>query len=65
MKPYLRAARPRNTARRISLRSRGRIAERRVPFILSAPPNAGYAARGAKGGLNSYQIFDYAINGTA
>lgn len=36
-----------------------------VPFILSAPLNAGYAARAAKGGLNSYEIFDYAINGTA
>ncbi len=27
--------------------------------------NADYAARAAKGGLNSYEIFDYAVNGTA
>ena len=47
------------------LRSHGGIAERRVPFILSAPLNAGYAARAALGGLNSYEIFDYAVNGTA
>ena len=47
------------------LRSHGGIAERRVPFILSAPLNTAYAARAAKGGLDSYEIFDYAINGTA
>ncbi len=50
------------------LRSHGGVAERRVPFILSAPLNETYAARAASpasGGLKSYQIFDYAINGTA
>ncbi len=47
------------------LRSHGGIAERRVPFILSAPLNADYTARAARGGLNSYEIFDYAVNGTA
>jgi phosphonoacetate hydrolase len=45
------------------LRSHGGIAERRVPFILSAPLSGGYAARAKAGPLRSYEIFDYAING--
>ena len=45
------------------LRSHGGISERRVPFILSAPLNEAYAARAAGGTLQSYEIFDYAING--
>ena len=47
------------------LRSHGGVAERRVPFILSSPLNQAYAARAGRGGLRSYEIFDYAINGTA
>lgn len=47
------------------LRSHGGIAERRVPFILSAPLSGEYAARANAGTLRSYEIFDYAINGTA
>jgi phosphonoacetate hydrolase len=46
------------------LRSHGGIAERRVPFVLSAPLNDAYAARAAAGGLRNYDIFDFAINGT-
>ena len=46
------------------LRSHGGVAEARVPFILSAPLNDAYASR-ARDGLRSYEIFDYAINGTA
>ena len=45
------------------LRSHGGLAERRVPFILSAPLNDGYAERAASGTVHSYEIFDYAING--
>ena len=47
------------------LRSHGGIAERRVPFVLSAPLNKSYAARATSGGLRNYDIFDFAINGTA
>ncbi len=46
------------------LRSHGGLAERRVPFILSAPLNDQYAAR-ADGPIRNYEIFDYAINGVA
>ena len=45
------------------LRSHGGIAERRVPFIISAPLNGQYVARAKTGPLRSYEIFDYAING--
>ncbi len=46
------------------LRSHGGIAEKRVPFILSAPLNSEYAARAQSTPLRSYEIFDYLINGT-
>ena len=46
------------------LRTHGGISESRVPFILNRPLRAEYAARAAAGPLRSYQIFDYAINGT-
>ena len=46
------------------LRSHGGVSERRVPFILSAPLNRTYAARAANGNIRSFEIFDYAINGT-
>jgi phosphonoacetate hydrolase len=35
-----------------------------VPFILNRPLRPEYAARAALSPLRSYQIFDYAINGT-
>jgi phosphonoacetate hydrolase len=47
------------------LRSHGSLSELRVPFILSEPLSSDYAARAAAGGLRSFQIFDYAIDGTA
>ena len=45
------------------LRSHGGIAERRVPFILSAPLSREYAARAESAPLHSYEMFDYVING--
>jgi phosphonoacetate hydrolase len=46
------------------LRTHGGVAERRVPFIVNRPLRPEYAARAALAPLRSYQIFDYAINGT-
>jgi phosphonoacetate hydrolase len=46
-----------------ALRTHGGIAESRVPFILNYPLNEAYAARAARGGLRSFHIFDFAING--
>jgi phosphonoacetate hydrolase len=46
------------------LRSHGGLSERNVPFILSHPLTADYAAR-AEAGLRNYDIFDFAINGVA
>ena len=45
------------------LRSHGGIAERLVPFILSEPLNGRYAQRAETRTINSYEIFEYAING--
>ena len=45
------------------LRSHGGLAERYVPIILSEPLTADYARRATQGTINSYEIFDYAING--
>lgn len=47
------------------LRSHGGVAESRVPFVLSAPLNETYAARAAAGAIRSFEIFEYALNGTA
>jgi phosphonoacetate hydrolase len=46
-----------------ALRTHGGIAESRVPFILNYPLNDAYAARAARGGLRTFHIFDFAING--
>lgn len=46
------------------LRTHGGVSERNVPFVLSKPLNADYAAKAATGTINNYQIFDYAVNGT-
>ncbi len=46
------------------LRSHGGTTEAHVPILVSVPVSPSYQAR-AKGGLHSYQVFDYAINGTA
>lgn len=45
------------------LRTHGSFWEANVPFVISDPLNATYAARAAKGGLRSHEIFDFAING--
>jgi phosphonoacetate hydrolase len=45
------------------LRTHGGLSEAKVPFILSKPLRADYAARAAAGELHSYQLFDFAING--
>ena len=45
------------------LRSHGGTSEARVPFILSEPLDAHHAARAAAG-LQSWQVFEFAINGT-
>ena len=46
------------------LRTHGGVSEAKVPFILNRPLNDAYKARAASVPLKSYQIFDYAINGT-
>ena len=45
------------------LRSHGGTTEARVPFIVSAPLNPAYRARG-EGPLDSWRIFEFALNGT-
>ena len=47
------------------LRSHGGISERNVPFAVSRPLNAEYAARAASEQLMNYHIFEFAMNGTA
>ncbi len=44
------------------LRSHGGISEARVPFILNVPVNAAYRAQ-AEAGIDSWRIFDFALNG--
>ncbi|MBI5716194.1 MAG: phosphonoacetate hydrolase [Burkholderiales bacterium] len=46
------------------LRTHGGVSEAKVPFILSRPLNDAYKAKAASTPLKSWQIFDYAINGT-
>jgi phosphonoacetate hydrolase len=46
------------------LRSHGAVAESKVPFVLNRRLTEEYAVRAATRGIRSYEIFDYAINGT-
>jgi len=46
------------------LRTHGSIYEASVPMILSRPVNDEYARRAETEQLHSYQLFDFAINGT-
>ena len=46
------------------LRTHGGVSEAKVPFILNRPLNDAYKAKAASEPLKSYQLFDYAINGT-
>jgi phosphonoacetate hydrolase len=46
------------------LRTHGGVSEAKVPFILSEPLNASYRLKAGYGTPTSYQIFEYALNGT-
>ena len=46
------------------LRTHGGVSETKVPFIVNRPLNEAYKLRAAGQTLKSYQIFDFAINGT-
>jgi phosphonoacetate hydrolase len=46
------------------LRTHGGVSEAKVPFILSRPLNDAYKLRCAEQTLKSYQLFDFALNGT-
>jgi len=46
------------------LRTHGGVSEAKVPFIISAPLNDAYKLRAGAAMLKSYQIFDFALNGT-
>ncbi|MCG8547255.1 MAG: phosphonoacetate hydrolase [Alphaproteobacteria bacterium] len=45
------------------LRTHGSLWEADVPFVISEPLNGAYEERGAKGGLRSHDLFDFALNG--
>jgi phosphonoacetate hydrolase len=47
------------------LRTHGGVTEARVPIIISAPLNDEYRLKGGAAILRSYQLFDFALNGTA
>ena len=47
------------------LRSHGGLSEQLVPFMLSRPLNATYRAIGKGRRLRNFDIFDFALNGTA
>ncbi len=47
------------------LRTHGGVSEAKVPLILSKPLNDAYKLRAAVATPKSYELFDYAINGTA
>ena len=46
------------------LRTHGGVSEAKVPFILNVPLNDDYKLKAGAATLKSYQIFDFAINGT-
>jgi phosphonoacetate hydrolase len=48
-----------------ALRSHGGQSEQHVPFILSRPLSPEYRSRAAQGRLRNFDIFDFALNGTA
>lgn len=47
------------------LRTHGGTSEAKVPFIINAPLNDDYKLRGGAAVLRSYELLDFAINGTA
>ena len=46
------------------LRTHGGVSETKVPFIVNRPLTEGYKLKAAGQTLKSWQIFDFAINGT-
>jgi phosphonoacetate hydrolase len=46
------------------LRTHGGVSETKVPFILNRPLNEAYRFKAASQTLKSWQVFDFAINGT-
>jgi len=46
------------------LRTHGGVSEAKVPFILSVPLNDEYRLKAGAATLKSYQVFDFALNGT-
>jgi phosphonoacetate hydrolase len=46
------------------LRTHGGVSEAKVPLILNRPLNDAYRMKAASESLKSYQVFDFAINGT-
>jgi phosphonoacetate hydrolase len=47
------------------LRTHGGVSEARVPFVISEPVSDAYRQKAKAKPLNSYQLFDYALNGVA
>jgi phosphonoacetate hydrolase len=47
------------------LRTHGGVSEARVPFIISAPVTDAYRRKAKAKPLNSYQLFDFTMNGVA
>jgi phosphonoacetate hydrolase len=47
------------------LRSHGGLSEQPVPYLLSRPLNATYRAIARDRRLRNFDIFDFALNGTA
>lgn len=45
------------------LRSHGGLSEQHMPLLISAPLNAAYQARAARGEIRNFDIFDYVLNG--
>jgi len=47
------------------LRTHGGVSEARVPFVISEPMTDSYRQKARAKPLNSYQLFDFALNGVA
>jgi phosphonoacetate hydrolase len=47
------------------LRTHGGVSEARVPFVISEPVSDAYRQKAQAKPLNSYQLFDFVLNGTA
>jgi phosphonoacetate hydrolase len=45
------------------LRSHGGLSEQHMPFLISAPLNAAYAARAKRGDVRNFDMYDYLLNG--